>query len=310
MILTHAPFAVLELRFEAELEAPLKLPPFPGGLLRGAYGASLRALSCMTGFRSCEGCPLRNSCPYPALFEPPGQDLSIVGMSRQHEGIPPPFVLIMPQHDVGSDGRLTFGMRLFGTAGTRLAYVIEAWRRALERGLGSERVRGRLMRVLTKAGNEIWAGEEIEQPSVVLPVLHSVGETTTISSVTPIRLQSGGKPLPLALADGPHLLGAIIRRARLLAVHSDEETKLKVKAWPVSEWLDAARHIESRAQIVWRDWHRFSARQRQRMNLGGYVGTWHLGAIAAPLQPLVKLGELTHIGKDASFGLGAYKSLD
>lgn len=307
MILAHAPFQVLELRFEARLEGPLTLPAFPGAMLRGAYGAALRGLACMTGFRSCTGCPLRASCPYPALFEPPGRDLAGVGMARHHEGIPPPFVLLVPDRDVGADGHLAFGMRLFGQAIDRLAYVIEAWRRALRRGIGKDRRRGELMRVVTPEGDEVWAGEAIEAPVTQVPELAQAGSRVCLATRTPLRLHAGGRPVPRERLNGRLLMGAIIRRARLLAVHGEAAAQEQVRGWPISEWLAEADAMDSRADLVWQDWYRFSARQRQRMNMGGYVGRWVLDGVVPALAPLLRLGEMLHVGKDASFGLGAYR---
>jgi hypothetical protein len=305
MILGHIPFPVTELWFEARLNGPLKLPPFPGGQLRGVFGASLRALSCMTGFRTCTGCPLRATCPYPALFEPPGRDLADVGLSRLHEGIPPPFVLLLPQHDVGEDGRLQFGMRLFGTAPERLAYIIEAWRRALGRGLGPERLPGRLLLVRGPDGTPVWMGEEITPPAHVAAALPLSGSAPLLVTRTPLRLQASGRPLPADDLTPRRLVAGIIRRARMLAVHAGTGADV-VKTWPVQAWLEDADKIVHAPALQWQDWHRYSARQRRRMNLGGFVGQWQLEQVPESVQPLLVLGTLLHVGKDTSFGLGAY----
>ncbi|MFN3370888.1 MAG: CRISPR system precrRNA processing endoribonuclease RAMP protein Cas6 [Sphingomonadaceae bacterium] len=307
MILERTPFPLLDLEFEAELEGPLALPPFPGGLLRGAFGASLRQLSCMTGFRTCVGCPLLASCPHPALFEPPPRDLASVGLPRAQEGLPPPFILRVPAADPGADGRLVFGMRLVGGAIERLAYVIEAWRRVFARGLGRERVRGALVAVrVAGTGETIWAGEEMLWPAPVCQALPRVGGHLALVSRTPIRLRRRGAPLPPEALAPRALVAAIVRRARLLAAHADGDAQAEVRNWPVTEWLAAADGVRHRPQLAERDWWRFSARQRQRMNLGGLVGRWDWSHVPEPVQALLALGALIHVGKEASFGLGAY----
>lgn len=307
-MLAHAPFPLLDLVFEAAFEEPWKLPPFPGGLLRGAFGSALRSLACMTGFRSCTGCPLRHTCPYPILFEPPPRDLSAAGLARCHEGLPPPFILRVPQADVATDGRLTFGMRLVGPAIDRLAYVIEAWRRALARGLGRDRVRGALLRVVAEPdGEPVWEGEEIRHPEVLGRTLPLAGPQLLLVSRTPIRLQSGGERAPLAHLTPRVLVAAIVRRARLLAAQCGPDAEAQVRGWPVGAWLESADGIAHERALAWRDWYRFSARQQRRMNLGGYVGRWRWAHVPDPLQGLLALGALIHVGKEASFGLGAYE---
>ena len=308
MTLAHAPFPMLDLLFEAAFEEPWNLPTYPGGLLRGAFGASLRALSCMTGFRSCAGCPLIATCPYPALFEPPSRDLSAVGLPRLQEGLPPPFILRVPQADVGADGRLLFGMRLVGPAIPRLAFVIEAWRRVLARGLGRDRVKGTLVRVVREVDQAVvWEGEEISWPDLAPPALIRAGDRLALVSRTPIRLKGAGRPVPPASLSPRLLVAAIVRRARLLASLCGPEVQAAVRDWPVSHWLEAADGISHRPDFVWRDWYRFSARQQQRMNLGGLVGQWRWEGVPEEIQPLVALGALVHVGKEASFGLGAYE---
>ncbi|MFN3590910.1 MAG: CRISPR system precrRNA processing endoribonuclease RAMP protein Cas6 [Thermaurantiacus sp.] len=307
MILERSPFPILDLEFEAELEGELALPPFSGGLLRGAFGASLRRLSCMTGFRTCAGCPLLATCPYPALFEPPARDLAAVGLARTQEGLPPPFILRVPNADPGFDGRLVFGMRLVGGAIDRLAYVIAAWQRLFARGLGRERVRGALVVVREVAtGMPVWEGEDIDWPEPARPPLPLAGPELALLSRTPLRLGAGGAPARQALSPRA-FVAAIVRRARLLAIHGDAPAHAEVKAWPVDRWLADAEAVSHWPSLAWRDWYRFSSRQKRSMNLGGLVGRWEWERVPEPVQALLSLGELLHVGKEASFGLGAYE---
>lgn len=300
------PFPILDLRFEVHLEAPLQLPPFPGGLLRGAFGASLRRLSCMTGFRTCAGCPLRTTCPFSLLFDPPPADLSTVGLPRAQDGLPPPFILRLPDADPGPDGRLLFGMRLIGLGIDRIAFVIEAWRRAFDHGIGAERVRGSLVSVVRAGdGTSVWEGERITLPPPLPAMQRPVPPDLVLVTRSPLRLMAGGAALPPERLNPRLLVAAIVRRARLLATHADDDSRATIRAWPVGQWLQAAEGVSHRPQLVWRDWHRWSSRQRRRMNLGGYVGQWAWTDVPEPLRELLTLGALLHVGKEASFGLGA-----
>ena len=63
------PLPIARYRFSARVVDALALPPYAGSLLRGQFGAALRHLACMTRQPSCIGCPLRDTCPYPRIFE-------------------------------------------------------------------------------------------------------------------------------------------------------------------------------------------------------------------------------------------------
>ena len=57
----------------------------------------------------------------------------------------------------------------------------------------------------------------------------------------------------------------------------------------------------------WVDWERYSSRQDSRMNLGGLVGRVTYQGPLSAFMPLLKFGELIHVGKGAVFGMGKYK---
>ncbi len=58
---------------------------------------------------------------------------------------------------------------------------------------------------------------------------------------------------------------------------------------------------------IWHDWQRYSARQEQKINIGGFVGGITFEGNLTPFLPLLKAGETMHVGKGATFGLGRYK---
>ncbi|MCS6945109.1 MAG: hypothetical protein RMK97_06815, partial [Sutterellaceae bacterium] len=58
-------------RLTFQLRDELRLPVYAGSLLRGQFGAALRRTACITKAKTCEGCPLLRTCPYPAIFETP-----------------------------------------------------------------------------------------------------------------------------------------------------------------------------------------------------------------------------------------------
>lgn len=61
------------------------------------------------------------------------------------------------------------------------------------------------------------------------------------------------------------------------------------------------------SDLRWHDWERYSARQQTRMALGGFVGRITFAGPLGPWVPLLKLGEVLHVGKGTAFGLGKYR---
>jgi CRISPR/Cas system endoribonuclease Cas6 (RAMP superfamily) len=59
--------------------------------------------------------------------------------------------------------------------------------------------------------------------------------------------------------------------------------------------------------IRWRDWERYSARQDTRMKMGGFVGKVNYRGDVGEFLPLLRLGEILHLGKGTGFGLGRYE---
>ena len=58
--------------------------------------------------------------------------------------------------------------------------------------------------------------------------------------------------------------------------------------------------------LRWFDWERFSSRQNSEMKLGGLLGDVSFEGDVRPFGPLLRAGEIVHVGKGTSFGLGQY----
>ncbi|MDI6756372.1 MAG: CRISPR system precrRNA processing endoribonuclease RAMP protein Cas6, partial [Thermodesulfobacteriota bacterium] len=64
-----------------------------------------------------------------------------------------------------------------------------------------------------------------------------------------------------------------------------------------------------KSHLRWYDWERYSTRQEGKMKLGGFLGTISFTGDLSAFLPYVILGELVHVGKGSSFGLGKYEIL-
>lgn len=304
-------FPVARYRFEFQVRQSIRLPDYAGSMLRGAFGHALRQLACMARQKECAGCPLLATCPYPAIFAPPPPATHSLQNFTQ---IPAPHVIEPPawgSRMLATGETLAFHHVLIGRALQELPLIILAWRRALARGLGAADGTADLRRVVHCSDS----GEhEIHRPEVgsIAPHVQTITlradpkqlvvSSTTLCFSTPLRLQHNGHALPPGKLQARTLLLAIIRRANLLAEFHGDGPLLE----DFAALSAACADIRDEKRLTWLDWTRYSSRQKQKMSLGGVVGTWRLEGPLAPFQPFLELGAWLHVGKETAFGLGRY----
>jgi len=299
---THFPAA--RYRFEFAVETPIRLPEYAGSTLRGVFGNALRRTACMTRQKDCKPCPLYRTCPYPAVFETPAPEQHALQKFSQ---IPNPYVVEPPAwgarvHAPGET--LAFHFVLMGRALGHLPLIVYAWQRAFQHGVGKGDGKARLTRVSHEA-EVIFDADEgtLRQLKPSLPPPSSEARSSaTLRFTTPLRLQHNGKPIGADELSARDLLVGLIKRTALISeFHLGQKLDLDFHAL-----ADAASTIESEKRLHWRDWTRYSNRQKQEMALGGVVGDWTLRGDLTPFLPFLHLGQWLHVGKNATFGLGRF----
>jgi hypothetical protein len=284
---------------------PIQLPAWTGSAWRGAFGHALRRTVCVTRAARCEGCLLLRSCPYPFLFDTP----AIAG-----SGAPNPYVLVptTPGADptVRPGDPVRLGVALIGArAMGMLAYVVHALERAGVHGLTARRSVLRLERVQGWTGRE-WvdlyeAGGRLAAPVPVQGHPPAPAGPVTIRLLTPLRVRDQGRLLSPERLDFHQFFRAVGRR--ILALARTHGAAVQEQAYPALVRA-AARVPAPEARLRWRDWTRYSARQRAKMRIGGIVGTLELqGADLAPFWPWLWLGQWVHAGRSTTMGLGMYR---
>lgn len=307
-------------RFTLVAEAPATLPPFPGPTLRGALGHTLRRLVCATRLPACAPCPLRFSCAYPLLFEPfaPPDHPAASRYARP----PTPFTLEVPFHPepfqksrelrpltIAPGETLTFGITLIGPARDHLPYYVYAVMKMASKGLGGSHQPFRLLRaeLLTPEGpHPIYEEGKafVEHPPASVTPLRIPSLSSpriAIHFPTPIRLDLG-KDLIYPI-EFHHLIQAISHRA--MALEAGYGLLNGFRPDPrLSEAARSVRRVEDHTR--WLDLRRYSTRQKTPMHIGGAVGIviYESTEDLQPFAPLLALGELLHVGKLASMGLG------
>ena len=70
--------------------------------------------------------------------------------------------------------------------------------------------------------------------------------------------------------------------------------------------IESGNTIITSSQLRWSENKRYSSRQKESMKLGGVEGNVFLNIENEEFLDLLIAGELVHIGKNTSFGLGKY----
>ncbi|MCK2088267.1 CRISPR system precrRNA processing endoribonuclease RAMP protein Cas6 [Thauera aromatica] len=301
-------------RFTFRMAEALRLPDYAGSLLRGQFGAALRRTSCMTRATTCDGCPLRTTCPYPAIFEAPAPAAHAL---QNFSHIPNPYVIEPPPlgtRAIAAGESLQFGLVLFGRALEHLPLISFALQRAAEGGLGRERAHGTLESLDVQDGNGttftcIWqAGDSAIDAHDTQVRLDPAPSSTPPARLdlhlhTPLRLQHQGQPVRPHALTPRKLIADLLRRITLLAEFHADRPGLLADAPALVRHADTLGH---HPQLRWHDWSRYSSRQQREMTLGGALGTWTLEGELTPLLPWLRLGEWLHVGKNATLGMGRY----
>jgi len=181
------------------------------------------------------------------------------------------------------------------------APVWAAWELALERGLGPERRRARLLDVRPLAWDRTVLGAARRQPGFALAPLPwptAEGQPWRLEFPAPLRLLRNGRLITApTLAD---IVMASLRRVRAFATQAAEAV------WERRhDWLNLARGVSvTPFQGQPFDLVRYSGRQRGEIDLHGVAGEMTLPAGPGPLADLLLAAGWLHIGKSTVMGLG------
>jgi hypothetical protein len=316
-------------------EARLALPTNPAAMLRGGLGQALKRGTCgrPSGELCQKRCELPEVCPYAFLFESPTPPNAEV-LRASHE-IPPPYLIEPPDrppYTLEPGEPFRFGLVLFGSAIRFFPYLLAALRDLGQVGLGPQRIRcrlgtatflapgGRETVLFDASANRILSNQPSAPSAAAWAVVQSTDAdrlTLTLHFLTPTRLKHADRfvagPPPFHV-----VIRALMRRVSSLSYFYGGQR------WEVDYrgWIGRAEQVQiADAEVRWVDWERFSTRQGREMNLGGIVGRVTYAELArsetgqstggaeglGAFLPLLRLGELGHVGKGAVFGNGRYE---
>ena len=300
------------LHFRLQAASAISLPPFPGSVFRGGFGAALRKACCTLEENNCADCMLKTSCVYSAVFETSEHNVKNTGYKLSD--YPRPFIIEpwFPVQNIVNPGDL-FSCRVvvIGDALKYLPYFVLAFANLGRTGLGKSRG----LFVVKKATcsfdpfrKTVFDGDS--EQFVNSP------ETLTFDSFfrnrrnkeemelffeTPIRIKNESaiaKDLDFEL-----LMKNLFRRITLLI----DVCRGKPLELDFNALLSKAKSVETvTSDLYWYSWSRYSAKQKQAMEMGGMLGSIVFRGDLTPFEPFISLGQHLHVGKACTFGLGKY----
>lgn len=305
-IQTNIALEIMPLRFHFKTDRRFEMPGYPGSAWRGAFGHALKRTVCVNRGARCETCLFYRSCAYPYLFNTPSPKDS-AKMTR-YATVPVPYLLTIDA-DRPESGAVV-GLTLIGRALRHLPYVVHAMNLAGQQGIGPVRQELTLSQVMQldfESSNWI----EIYRPNQALQVQSAAPpRIPEIPAQIEIHL-----PIPLRLKHDDHLVtpesfcfrdlfSALLRRISMLSYFHGEmplETDFAGVTAAAAQVPIIARELR------WKDWTRYSSRQKSAMQMGGIVGRFQLdGKGLDAFWPYLWLGQWLGAGKGVTMGLGHY----
>ncbi len=284
----------------------IDLPRYLGHSLRGGFSQAFRKISCGLKDKRCDQCLLSENCAYSYIFETPLPRHS--GMAKKYPYAPYPFVLEPPLEMISAH-QIAFGLVLIGKAIDYLAHFICAFAELGRRGTGKGRGRFQLLEVRSDrktvySTSRMVLGRdyrEVTSEEILSRPLKGV-KRLEVRFLTPTRMKSDSKPT--SRIDFSTIIRNLLQRVALLSYfHCGEEIDGDMKGM-----IDRAKKITlESSELSWYDWERFPKKQRKKLKMGGIVGVAKFSGNLDEFLPYLSIGELVHIGKGTSLGLGRFR---
>lgn len=299
-------------RLRLRVKSPLRLPPYKGSTLRGAFGSVFKRVICIQRQADCDDCLLRGNCVYNYVFNTPAP-ASNQG-NNMSARVPHPF-LLRPPLDMKTEyitgDFFDFDLVLIGRGIDYFPYFVYTFQRIGEVGIGRGRGRCILDEVAVRDSN---GGEtllykepgrellnEVLRLSPPSPPSVAYLKSVRLDFLTPVRLKSQGRFINRLTFE--ILIRSLLRRLADLGEYHCGST------WNIDfrTLINSAATVKTLSHdLEWRDWERYSRRQDRRMKLGGLEGSVSYAHIPAGFFPLLSAGGFLHVGKNTAFGLGHY----
>ncbi len=252
---------------------------FIGSQIRGAFGFSLKKVTCINPTFKCDGCFATSNCLFYEFYE--------------KKNIYHPYRL---DFELGKD-YYDFSFYIFNEACNNLPYIISAFHKMLtETGLGVDRITYRNFDIYVNDINCFENGKlNIPKEYIkTFKVTRSLSEFS-IKFITPLRMKKNNCFIRDESLEIEDILYSIYQRERQLNGLEHERKQFSLG-------IQTGKKIISYKELT-----RYSNQQNSKMKIGGVMGEMIVSNVDEESYRLLKLGELIGVGKQTVFGLGKIK---
>lgn len=293
----------IRLCFQAELLADSCLPASKTPALRGGMGEMLLRQNCVSD-KDCGKCRFSKACIVSHTFYTPME-------KRPHYMTGPESVGYLiectdTRTEFSKGSCFEFSLLLFGDSIVFFNIYLQAFCQLGMVGLGKDKACFRISRVSNTQGKPIVYGNEVNMSHYRIGTignyikyreqkLRNEEGVWTLTFITPLAMKHQQKYMNCF--DAEAVVKGAARRMQMLNYYTEIEADLP----------DFSEYPQIRTQTVRRqNVRRYSATQDSHMTLRGITGKIVFERMPQECVEYLIAGELTHIGKNTSFGFGKY----
>ncbi len=294
----------VKLHFSLEMLEDTVLPASKASALRGGMGQMLLQQYCVRD-RDCEKCPFQKDCVVWDTFYSRLEQTPDYVTGKESIGY------LIECNDKATDfsegESLEFRLTLFGSSIVFFSMYLQAFAYLGMAGLGKYRSKFRVAEVRNTAGECLVQNNEVDMGKYRIQSL----ENYVANRKRRLLSQTGGyrmrfrSPLSMkyqnayldSFAAEPLVLGAV-RRVQMLDAYVGKKSDS-----PVFEQFPVITKQRVRQEAT----QRYSSTQESRIRLPGIIGSVEFESMPEDCLEYLIAGELTHIGKNTSFGFGEYR---
>lgn len=275
---------------------------FLGATIRGGFGYTLKSLVCSMKNKPCKACSIKHKCIYCYLFETVPEKDSL--RLKKYHHIPHPFIFYPRQNR----DAITMEVTLFGDSSQYLPYFIYTFNTLGERGLGKNRTTFSVETVTNEKGVAVYSGEknlsvtDTHTNNISIEPAPPKQAMVQIKFQSPLVLRRNGKILQAF--DTYAFFSTLLRRVTNLNAFYGTQREIQIDPFA---YLCAVEGMKCDAFIERICKKRFSTRQKRHIDYSGIIGVVTLIGNIGTLMPLLRAGEIIHVGKNTAFGYGKYR---
>lgn len=296
--------------FRFKIENDIQLPQFKGSMLRGAFGAAFKSTVCITKYKTCDKCLIKNQCSYFTIFETE-LDNNNLWFLNGIKKFPHPFIIHAPEQDktfYKKDENFDIGLTILPKYSLMLPYFILTFQKMGEMGISAKRHKIKLKKAFSISNNgtdTIYDADSNFFKENFNPYLINMNNHKTekikLNFTTPLRIQDKSS----LIYESEKITSEVIVRAVIRRVLAVLNLFYNI---PVPDNIPDFLDIKiSQNNLTYQKILRFSNRQNKKMEFGGFLGSILLeGKNIYDFLPFVLLASNFNIGKNTAFGYGEF----